>query len=321
MLRDRPDAAARRHHRATATCSRARTRAVGSTPSTDPSATLMTPPWQTATTRLPGEALDDLVDGRVDARAEHLGRVGAELLPAPFDHRGERSSLVARELLHRDVVVGLRVVLDQARRRPRPRGRARPRSARRSRSRAAAGSTARRRSARTRASRRAAAPARGPSAVSAGSAGTPVPGAIRSGSPWRTHSRSISLHLESEQPPRARRARASGSVTLIVVMPIARAGLRLMPRSSRNTAAARLHVELREHQLVDARVGLAQPDHRRLDDHVEAERVAVGASGAFSSARGQLFVSAAVREPGVADPRDRARHRRPRAEAGRRSCP
>ena len=62
---------------------------------------------------------------------------------------------------------------------------------------------------------------------------------------------------------------ASGSSTLIVVMPSARAVFRLLPMSSRNTASGGRHAELAAGELVDARVGLAQPDHRRLDEDVE----------------------------------------------------
>ena len=106
-----------------------------------------------------------------------------------------------------------------------------------------------------------------------------------------------------------------GRSTLIVVMPIARAGLRLMPRSSRNTAVGASTSSSLEHELVDARVGLAQPDDRRLDDDVEAEPVAVDRGDAVASVRGQLLVSAAVRRPALADALDRARHRGPRSEA------
>ena len=62
---------------------------------------------------------------------------------------------------------------------------------------------------------------------------------------------------------------ASGSSTLIVVMPSARAVFRLLPMSSRNTASAGSTSELAADELVDARVGLAQPDRDRLDEHVE----------------------------------------------------
>ena len=74
------------------------------------------------------------------------------------------------------------------------------------------------------------------------------------------------------EDPGGRRARAnasSGSVTLIVVMPIARAGLRLMPRSSRNTTSLAATPSSLEHELVGGRVGLADPVLRRLDDDVE----------------------------------------------------
>ena len=57
--------------------------------------------------------------------------------------------------------------------------------------------------------------------------------------------------------------------TLIVVMPMARAGLRLMPRSSRKTHVVGLDVEQLAGHLVEARVGLAHADLARLDDDVE----------------------------------------------------
>ena len=50
---------------------------------------------------------------------------------------------------------------------------------------------------------------------------------------------------------------ASGSVTLIVVMPMARAGLRLPPMSSRKTASFGSIASCSQRQLVEARVGLA----------------------------------------------------------------
>ena len=65
--------------------------------------------------------------------------------------------------------------------------------------------------------------------------------------------------------------RVVGSTTLIVVMPIARAGLRFTPRSSRNTQPSGGDVEALAHELVDPRVGLADPLDRRLDDGVEPE--------------------------------------------------
>ena len=51
--------------------------------------------------------------------------------------------------------------------------------------------------------------------------------------------RGVSAEREADDGARARRGLASGSTTLIVVMPIAAAGLRLMPRSSRNTHLGR----------------------------------------------------------------------------------
>ena len=74
----------------------------------------------------------------------------------------------------------------------------------------------------------------------AGSAGTPEPGAMRSGSPWRTHNSSMSAPVHRRAKPRmasSSESASSGSTTLIVAIPISRAGLRFIPRSSRNTAS------------------------------------------------------------------------------------
>ena len=57
--------------------------------------------------------------------------------------------------------------------------------------------------------------------------------------------------------------------TLMVVMPIAAAGLRLMPRSSRNTHSAGSTREQLAGDLVEARLGLAHADLARLDDLIE----------------------------------------------------
>ena len=96
---------------------------------------MITPPWHTATTRLPGiRARSSVVDrrrrrGRGTRRAARRRTPPSGLRSSPC----QRSSLVAAQLLHRDVVVGLARRTRRGRRRPRPRGRARPRSAPRSR--------------------------------------------------------------------------------------------------------------------------------------------------------------------------------------------
>ena len=61
---------------------------------------------------------------------------------------------------------------------------------------------------------------------------------MRTGSAWRTSTSSIRLPSSAKPRTAASSASASsGSSTLIVVMPMARAGLRFTPRSSRNTAS------------------------------------------------------------------------------------
>ena len=71
--------------------------------------------------------------------------------------------------------------------------------------------------------------------------------------------------LDSERERRRR-----GRCTLIVRMPIAAAGLRLMPRSSRNTHSLRRHAEQLAGDLVEPRLGLAAADLAALDHVVEA---------------------------------------------------
>ena len=61
----------------------------------------------------------------------------------------------------------------------------------------------------------------------------------------------------------------SAVTTLMVVMPIAAAGFRLMPRSSRKTHSSRLHVQQLARDLVEALLRLAHADLAALDDHVE----------------------------------------------------
>ena len=61
----------------------------------------------------------------------------------------------------------------------------------------------------------------------------------------------------------------SAAPTLIVVMPIALAGLRLMPRSSRKTHSLGLDADELAGDLVEPGLGLAAADLARLDDVVE----------------------------------------------------
>ena len=262
---------------------------------------------------------------RVDPRRERFGFLAAELAPAPFDHRGPALVLGRAQLLHRDVVVGLHVVLDEAvddldleavRARDRRRGLTRAQL-------------------RTRDDRvdvlvreprrRAARPARVPAAVSGGLAGTPVPDSTRSGSACLTQMICMRLRvLAGSANPSAcssSTSATSGSVTLIVVMPIARAGLRLMPRSSRNTLSDASHAEPVEHELVDPRVGLAQPLDRRLDDDVERE----GAEARWAPRRpvGRRPVVGERRDAQAlgADALDRVHHRAGARRSRRRPMP
>ena len=62
----------------------------------------------------------------------------------------------------------------------------------------------------------------------------------------------------------------AASTTLIVVMPIAAAGFRLMPRSSRKTHSSGCTSEQLAGDLVEARFGFAHADLAALDDHVES---------------------------------------------------
>ena len=95
--RDRSDAGARRDHARQRRVVRVEPRAVWSRPSTIASATLITPPWQTATTRSPGMRGDDLVE-----RLRRYGR-GTPSVDSPpkLSHRpsamsSSRGSFVAR---------------------------------------------------------------------------------------------------------------------------------------------------------------------------------------------------------------------------------
>ena len=85
----------------------------------------------------------------------------------------------------------------------------------------------------------------------------------------------------------------------MVVMPMAAAGLRFTPRSSRNTASCGLHAAGLAGQLVEPRVGLAHADLARLDHVVEEPQRArrgrrPAASVGKSSKLTQLFVRQAV---------------------------
>ena len=93
---------------------------------------------------------------------------------------------------------------------------------------------------------------------------------------------------------------SSGSTTLMVAMPIALAGLRLMPRSSRNTVSLGGDAHLRQHQLVGGRLGLAHALLRRLDDDVEQLAEVEGAGPARPSSaliETTLLVSSPVTRP------------------------
>ncbi len=77
-------------------------------------ATLITPPWHTATTRSPGCAAITLIERPADAGRERLGRLATEALPTALHHVPETGIVRRAELFHRDVVVGLHVVLDES---------------------------------------------------------------------------------------------------------------------------------------------------------------------------------------------------------------
>ena len=155
-----------------------------------------------------------------------------------------------------------------------------------------------------------------PAAVSPGSAGTPPPPSMRSGRPCRTQSSSISCTSKPSACSSSASATA-GSLTLIVVMPIARAGLRLMPRSSRNTACDASDVQARRSPARRcAGSGLRSPFDRRLDDHVEAETVVER-----TRRTAVVVVAPVVRQRGglqavLFDDGDGARHLGARAEPG-----
>ncbi len=98
----------------------------------------------------------------------------------------------------------------------------------------------------------------------------------------------------------------------MVVMPIAAAGLRLMPRSSRNTHSAGLDGEQLAGDLVEARLGFAHTDLARLDDLIEP-------SHHVGDVRAGIAADDVVRETGrrVAGGLDRDRVRRPSPGAPR----
>ena len=219
-----------------------------------------------------------------------LARVdAADVGPAPFDRRVPALVLELAQLLDRDVLVGVRVVLGDARRRPSVRARVAAASG-------AAVSRARRSGLVTIASTpstashdgEALAPAPLRASVSPGSAGPRLsPDAMRTGSACRMRSSSIAAEATSSagraplaastvessrgSPSSASSSAtaAAGSATLIVAMPIARAGFRFTPRSSRKTVAAGSTSSRAHDELVDARVGLAEPLDRRFDHDVE----------------------------------------------------
>src|SRR5262245_63262548 len=186
-----------------------------------------------------GEAVDDRVDARDEASAEPTGRLAAELVPAAFDHRGPMVVACLTQLLDRDVEVGLRVVLHQAvddldveaeRALHRLGGLVRP--------------------AQWAGQYRVDGIGRQPSRQTIGLSPAAV-GQLRIRGPRpRARADAHGLCMPDEQqvhgyPASAKpstdassASAASGSPTLIVVIPSSRAGLRLAPRSSRNTAAA-----------------------------------------------------------------------------------
>ena len=131
---------------------------------------------------LAGEPVDNRVDGHGDPSDKHVRWIRTERLPTSFHHREPTFVLGGRELLGRYVMVGLRVVFDQTVDHlddETMRCHDRRRSFR--------GPTHGTRNHRVDRFRRG--PCREtcacscPSAVSGGSAGTPRPGAMRSGSP------------------------------------------------------------------------------------------------------------------------------------------
>ena len=134
------------------------------------------------------------------------------------------------------------------------------------------------------------------------------------------HQDQIHLAVPSSGKPRtaaSSASAASGSSTLIVVIPMVRAGLRFTPRSSRNTASTGKTSKPLAHQLVDARIRLPQSFDRRLDDHVELAEVPERVRRVVTVGTGGCPV---VRErpdlePLRPDGRDRVQHHRPRLES------
>ena len=168
-------------------------------------------------------------------RAEHFGQIGAELVPTAVDHRLPALVLVEAHLFHGDVVVGVVVVLDEvvdhldldtAARSDRRGG----------------GDRALERAADERVDRL----EREPRGQTVRLLGAPS-GERGIGADARSGRDALGFAVPHPQElhqctsnPRTRASSASatsGSITLIVVMPIARAGLRLIPRSSRYTAS------------------------------------------------------------------------------------
>ena len=209
---------------------------------------MITPPWQTDDHRLAGVRVDDRVEHGHDPGAEPLRVLAAEVLPAPFDHRLPALVLRSRAAPPSGCSGRRRRRTRAARRRSRPRGRERVAIG------AAVSSGAAQRAAHDVVHRLRCEPRAEPlrllvrrARVSSGSTAAPPdsPGPMRTGSAWRT---STQVHQapsrrEAEDARPARRVRRIGSATLIVVIPSARAGLRLMPRSSRNTALGRRDAE------------------------------------------------------------------------------
>ena len=201
----------------------------------------MTPPWHTATTRSPGCAA--MISSSVSAMRARKTSVDSppKLSQRPSIMSSSRGSFVAAQLLHRDVVVGLRVVLDEPvddldveRRATAAIGSAvSTRSSQRARQDASTRSCASQSARRS----RLLAAARG---QAAGSRAHPCPArCARARRAAPTAGPSAHLRHRTAKPSSASSSASasSGSATLIVAMPISRAGLRLMPRSSRNTAS------------------------------------------------------------------------------------
>ena len=237
----------------------------------------MTPPWHTATTRLARVARRRCRRPSSPTRVrEHLGVLAAERLPAAFDHR-EPAFVVRRAAAPPSGCSGrtatsystspstISTSRPSASRSAPPSRRARRCGLDTTASICSCASQAASRS-------RLLVAERGERRVG-GHAGAGLdPFRFGVPHPQQLHGASFSVSAKPSTCSSSASA-SSGSVTLIVVMPSARAGLRLMPRSSRNTRLAARHAEPLEHELVDARIRLAQAFDRRLDDDVEREVV------------------------------------------------